>query len=101
MKYPPIRELFYLRKGRIKFKVLGKEFVADDECVIDIPRFAPHSMEVLEHSELYDLGGQSWWSMFFQSLQYIRTKAPERDNEETLEALKKRYDIPIKSIGMK
>ena len=101
VKYPPLRELLYLRKGRIRFKVLGKEFVADDECVVDIPRFAPHSMEVLEHSELYDLGGQSWWSMFLQSLQYVRTKAPERDNEETVEALKKRYDIQVRSIGMK
>ena len=101
VKYPPLRELLYLRKGKIKFTVLGREFVADDECVVDIPRFAPHSMEVLEPSELYDMGGQSWWSMFLQSVQSIRANAPERDTPETIEALKKKYDIPILSIGRK
>ena len=93
VKYPPLRELFYLRKGKVKFTVLGREFIADDECVVDIPRFAPHSMEVLAHSELYDMGGQSWWSMFLQCLQSVQVNAPERYNAETIEDLKKKYAI--------
>ena len=101
VKYPPLRELFYVRKGKVKFKVFNEEFIADDECVVDIPRFAPHSMEVLEHSEIYDMGGQSWWSMFFQCLQSIKVRNPDRYTEENVEALKKKFKIQIKSIGMK
>ena len=99
--YPPLRELLYVRSGKVKFKVLGQEFIADDECVVSIPRFAPHSLEALEHSEVYDLGGQSYWSLFFQSYEYIRTKEPERLTPETVEALKKKFQVQIKSIGYK
>ncbi len=101
IKYPPLRELLYVRKGKVKFNVMGKEFIADDECVVDIPRFAPHSIEVLEHSEIYDMGGQSYWSLFFQNLESIRVKSPDRYNEENIENLKKKFDIQIKCIGLK
>ena len=102
VKYPPLRELFYVRKGKVKFKALGEEFIADDECVVDIPRFAPHSMEVLEHSEIYDLGGQSYWSIFLQTYESLRRNSPEKlEDAEYLEKLKKRYDIQIAKIGMK
>ena len=93
MKYPPLRELLYVRSGKVKFTVLGQEFIADDECVVNIPRFAPHSLEALEHSEVYDLGGQTYWSLFFQSYAYIRTKEPERLTPETVEALKKKFQV--------
>ena len=85
----------------MKFTVLGKEFVADDECVINIPRFAPHKIEVLEHSELYDLGGQSYWSLFLQCYNSIRTFHPERLTPETVDGLKKKFDVQIAKIGMK
>ena len=101
VKYPPLRELLYLRKGKIKFNVLGKEFTADDECVIDLPRLAPRSMEVLEHSELFDLSGQSWYSLFLQDYASIRAYDPDRLTPEKVEELKKHYDIQIAKIGMK
>ena len=101
VKYPPLRELLYVRSGKVKFTVLGQEFIADDECVVDIPRFAPHCMEVLEHSEIYDLGGQSCWSLFLQNYASIRKFRPEQLTPENVEQLKKRFDIQIKSIGMK
>ena len=101
VKYPPLRELFYVRSGKVKFTVLGQEFIADDECVVDIPRFAPHSMEVLAHSEIYDLGGQSYWSLFLMNYASIRKFKPEQLTPETVENLKKRFDVQIKSIGMK
>ncbi len=100
-QYPKLRELLFLRKGKVKFTVLGKEFVADDECVINIPRFAPHKIEVLEHSELYDLGGQSYWSLFLQCYNSIRTLHPERLTPETVDGLKKKFDVQIAKIGMK
>ena len=101
VKYPPLRELLYVRSGKGKFTVLGQEFIADDECVVDIPRFAPHKMEVLEHSEIYDLGGQSYWSLFFKCLEGYKVNNPERYTPENIERLKKRFDIQIASIGMK
>ena len=100
-EYPKLRELLFLRKGKVKFTVLGKEFIADDECVINIPRFAPHKIEVLEHSELYDLGGQSYWSLFLQCYNSIRTLHPERLTPETVDGLKKKFDVQIAKIGMK
>ena len=100
-KYPRLRELFYLRSGRIKFNVMGREFTADDECVIDLPRFAPRSMEVLEHSELFDLGGQSYWSLFLSNYDSVRTRTPARLENGGLDALKDKFNIPVKSIGMK
>jgi len=101
-KYPKLRELFYVRKGKVKFKVMNDEFIADDECVVDIPRFAPHSIEVLEETEMYELGGQTYWSLFLQNYESIRQRDPKRlEDPETLETLKKKFDMPIKSIGMK
>ena len=101
VKYPPLRELLYVRSGKVKFNILGKEFVADDECVVNVPRFAPHSIEALEHSEVYDLGGQSWWSLFFQNYTSIRTYDPKRLTPETIQRLKDQFHIQIESIAIK
>ena len=101
VQYPKLRELLFLRKGKVKFTVLGKEFIADDECVINIPRFAPHKIEVLEHSELYDLGGQSYWSLFLQCYESVRKFHPDQLTAEKVAELKKKFDIQIDKIGMK
>ena len=100
VKYPPLRELLYVRKGKVKFTVLGQEFVADDECLVNIPRFAPHRLEALERSEVYDLGGQSYWSLFFQGYEFLRAD-PARLTPEAVEALKQKFSIPICRIGRK
>ncbi len=101
VKYPPLKELFYVRSGKVKFSILGQEFVADDECVVVAPRYAPRSIEVLEKTELYELGGQPYWSLFLQSYASIRHYEPERLTPETVQALKDRFHIQIESIGMK
>ena len=100
-QYPSIKELFYVRSGKVKFRIMGQEFVAGDECVVIAPRFAPRSIEVLEHTELYELGGQAWWSLFLQNYASIRHYDPARLTPETLQALKERFHIPVKCIGMK
>lgn len=101
VKYSPLRELLYVRKSKVKFAVPGQKFIADDECVADVPRFTPRSIEVQEHSEICDLGGRSCRSVFLQCVQSIRVNGPERYNEENTERLKKRFGIHVKSIGMK
>ena len=69
--------------------------------VVIAPRYAPRSMEVLEKTEMYDTGGQSYWSLFLQSYEAIKHHDPARLTKETVDALKKRFDIQIESIGMK
>ena len=101
VKYPPLRELFYLRSGKVKFTICGKEFIADEECVINAPRFMPRKLEVLEKAELYDLGGQPYWSLFLQSYASIQHYDPQRLTPETVAALKKKFRIQVDRIGMK
>ncbi len=100
--YPALREVLYVRSGKVKFNIMGEEVIADRECVVDIPRFAPHSLEALEHSEVYDLGGQTMWSLFLQNYTSVRELDPERfAKPETIQELKEKFNCPIKSIGMK
>ncbi len=102
VKYPTLREEYYVRKGKVKFNIMGEEFIADDECVVNVPKFAPHSIEVLEKTEMYELGGQTQWSLFLQNYDSIKAFDPERLNDaEAMAALKKKFDVNIKSIGMK
>lgn len=100
-KYPKTRELFYVRSGEVKFKVMNDEFVADAECLVNIPKFAPHSLEALTKAEVYDLGGLTMWSLFLQEYTAIKTRDPERlAKPEVMEELKERFNCPIKRIGM-
>ena len=100
-RFPEIKELFYVRSGKVKFKIYDKEFIADGECVVIAPKFAPRSIEALERTELYELGGQSYWSLFLQNYASIQKYDPARLTPETLAALKKRFCIQIDKIGMK
>jgi mannose-6-phosphate isomerase-like protein (cupin superfamily) len=99
MKYPKNRELLYLRKGKIRFKVMNEEFVAYDECLINIPKFAPHSLQVLEKSELYDLGGLTFWSSFLHDYMSIKVNDPDRLMPEVINELKDKFNCQIKRIG--
>jgi mannose-6-phosphate isomerase-like protein (cupin superfamily) len=100
VKYPKNRELLYLRSGQIKFKVMGEEFVAYDECIINIPKFAPHSLEVLTKAELYDLGGLTFWSSFMHDYMSIKTYDPERfNNPGVISDLKEKFNCQIKCIN--
>lgn len=100
VKYPKLRELYYVRSGKIRFRVMDEEFLADNECVVDIPRFAPHSIEVLERAELYDLGGQTHWSLFLQSLESIRRNDPARlEDPAAMQSLREKFGVGVASIG--
>ena len=99
--YPQIKELFYIRSGKVKFRIMGQEFIAGSECVVVAPRFAPRCLEALEHTELYELGGQAWWSLFLQNYASIRHYEPARLTAETLAELKARFHIPVAHIGMR
>jgi hypothetical protein len=102
VKFPKDRELLYVRKGEVKFKVFDDEFVADSECLVNIPKFAPHSLEALTKAEVYDMGGLTLWASFLHDYMSIKTYDPERFNKpETIEELKEKFNCQIKCIGMK
>ena len=99
-KLPRYRELLYVRSGKVRFNIMGEEVIACDECLVDIPRFAPHSLEALEESDVYDLGGLTMWSIFLQSYSSIKKYDPARlEKPETLAALKEEFNVPILSIN--
>jgi mannose-6-phosphate isomerase-like protein (cupin superfamily) len=100
-RFPETKELFYVRSGKVKFKIYDKEFIADGECVVIAPKFAPRSIEALKRTELYELGGQPYWSLFLQSYASIKKYDPARLTPETLAGLKKKFGIQIEKIGMK
>lgn len=99
-KFPVVRDLFYVRSGKVKFNIMGEEIIADDECIVNVPRFAPHSMEVLEKTEMYELGGQTMWSLFLQQYTSLLQRSPERLKDgTTLSELKKKFNVTVKSTG--
>ena len=101
VKYPTVREVLYVRSGKVKFKIYNEEFVAHDECVINIPKFAPHSLEALTEAEVYDLGGVTMWNNLLHDYISIKTYDPDRlKNPEVIEAIKAKANCPIKCIGM-
>ena len=100
VKFPKLREVFYVRKGKVRFKIYNDEFIADDECIVNVPKFAPHSIEALEYSEVYDLCAQSYWSLFLQNYDSIRTFDPERfAKPETIAALKQKFQVYVDKIS--
>jgi quercetin dioxygenase-like cupin family protein len=102
VKYPTNRELFYVRNGEVKFKIFNEEFIADSECLVNIPKFAPHSLEALTKAEVYDMGGLTLWASFLHDYMSIKTYDPERFGKpETIEELKKKFNCQIQCIGMK
>ena len=98
--YPRERELYYVRHGLAEFTVYGEKHIAKEGCIVNIPRFAPHSLKALEDSEIYDMGGKPYWFAFLQDYEAIRTYAPERlKDPEELEKLRKKFGIEVCGIG--
>jgi quercetin dioxygenase-like cupin family protein len=101
VKYPEYRELFYVRNGKVKFTICGKEYIAGKACIVNVPRLAPHSLVALEKSEVYEVHAQTHWFSFLQDYQSIRKLFPERlADPNTLISLKEKFGVQIDSIGM-
>ncbi|MDR0819805.1 MAG: hypothetical protein LBN43_09585 [Oscillospiraceae bacterium] len=102
VKFPKYRELLYVRSGEVKFTVYNDEFTVHGECLVNIPKFAPHKLTAIKKSEVYDVGGLSRWSAFLQDYTSIKTYDPARlENPETLETLRNRFGVNVKSISYK
>ncbi|NLO47800.1 MAG: cupin domain-containing protein [Clostridiales bacterium] len=102
VKYPKERDLLYVRNGEVKFTVYDETFIAPPESIINIPKFAPHSLEALTTAEVYDLGGQTLWASFLHDYMSIKTYDPERfEKTETIANLKAGFNCQIERVGMK
>ena len=100
--YPSAQELYYINKGEIKFKVYDTEFTAGQDCLVKIPKYAPHSMEALKQSAIYDVGGLTKWQAFLGDYVSVKKYDPERlKDDAAMAALRKKYGCNIKSIGRK
>jgi mannose-6-phosphate isomerase-like protein (cupin superfamily) len=100
--YPSAQELYYINQGSVKFKVYDEEFVAGPDCLVKIPKFAVHSLEALEKSAIYDLGGLTEWYALLGDYMSIKKREPEKLKDAyAMSALKAKYGCQIKSFGYK
>ena len=100
--YPTVQELFYVTEGKVQFKVYDEVFTAGPNCLVKIPKYAPHSLVALEKSAMYDLGGQTQWFALLQDWESIKKyDAPRANNPDTMDALKDKFGCMIQSYGMK
>jgi mannose-6-phosphate isomerase-like protein (cupin superfamily) len=99
--FPAYRELYYVREGEIRFKIFDDEFIAYKECLVDIPKYLPHSIEALTKSAMYDMGGMTCWYDFLHDYTTLLKKYPDRAKDPAvIESLKKLDGCQIKSFGL-
>ncbi len=74
-------ELYYVAKGKVCFTVEGEEYLATDECLVHIPPYHKHTIEVLEDSEVFDYGGETFTMDLLEDYNAIKTNTPEKLND--------------------
>jgi len=86
-------ELFLVEKGAVKLTVMGEEYIARADSVIDIPPYYPFTIEVLEDdSIIYDLDCSAHMLSMLEDLQSVRKNDPHRiDTPEKLHAFMEKY----------
>jgi hypothetical protein len=95
-EYPANPELFYITEGEVEFTVYGSKYVAHQDCLVKIPKFAPRSMTALSDAKMYDLGGLTMWYLLL--LDYSALDTAKRSDKEAVARLKAQYGCCIKSI---
>ncbi|NLO47362.1 MAG: cupin domain-containing protein [Clostridiales bacterium] len=94
-------ELYYVTEGEVKFTVYGKEFIAHEDCLVKIPKLAPHSVVALSDSAMYDLGGLTMWYLFLTDYTaLIKNKSEKLGDAAFMKELKAKYGCEIKSFGI-
>ena len=99
--FPTLPELFYVTEGTVKFKVYGEEYTAFPDCLVKIPKLAPHSLIAETDAAMYDLAGLTCWYGFLHDLSAIKKSDPGKAKDpEFLKELRAATDCMIKSIGV-
>ncbi len=98
--YPfPEPNLFYIRSGRIKFNVLGEEFEATDDCLVHIPPYAKHFLEVLEDAKVYDCGCSARLLDLLEDIESLKAYSPEKlEDAEYMKKFMRRYECFVTSV---
>ncbi|MDR0819468.1 MAG: cupin domain-containing protein [Oscillospiraceae bacterium] len=100
LDFPTNPELFYVTEGNVKFKVYDEEFTAYPDCLVKIPKLAPHSIVAESNAAMYDLAGLTCWYDFLHDYDALHTNSPERAKDaEVIKALKAKTGCFIKSFG--
>ena len=98
--YPGHRSLIYLTDGAVEVKIYDDEFVADKECLIDIPKNLKYTIKAKTDAKMYEVGGLSGWYNFMHDYTAVKKNNPDKFNDEKYIAdLKKKNQIFIKSCG--
>jgi quercetin dioxygenase-like cupin family protein len=75
----PEWELYYIAGGKIKFQILEEEFVASSDCLVHIPPYHRHEIEVLEDgSEMYDMGCAPLILSMLEDIASLKEAGPEK-----------------------
>jgi mannose-6-phosphate isomerase-like protein (cupin superfamily) len=100
--FPALAEMYYVREGEIEFTVYDETFTAYKECVVKIPKYAPHRIVAKTDAVIYDVAGFTRWYAYFQDRESILKYAPDRaEKPETWDALRKKYGCQIASADHK
>jgi len=99
--YPGVQDLFYVQSGKVKFTIYGEEHIAEKDCLVKLPKYAPRSFEVLEPTHMYDVGGVTRWYALLQDFKALKKFEPEKATKEAFDEMRKRYGCQITEFGKK
>lgn len=74
--------LLYVESGKLEVKIMGQSYIAEGDCLIDIPPYHTYDIRVLENAVVYDYGGETDLMALLEDLKSVHTYAPERIAEK-------------------
>jgi len=98
-EYPLIQDLFYVTGGKIRFTVYDETFVAEKDCLVKIPKYAPRKFEVLEQASMYDVGGVTRWYALLQDFTALKKVAPEKADKAAFDEMRSRFGCYVRAYG--
>lgn len=99
--YPVTQDLYYIQSGKVKFNIYGEEYTVAKDCLVKIPKYAPRSFEVLEPTDMYDIGGLTRWYALLQDFTALKKYEPAKATTEAFEEMRKKYGCGVKTFGKK
>lgn len=75
-------EPYYVKEGALEVEVMGEKFIAGPNTLVRIPNFHPHTIRALEHTKLYDYGGETHLMAMLEDLESIKKYQPEKLQDE-------------------
>lgn len=94
---------FYVAKGRAKFTVMGEEFEAGEHCLVHIPPYHIHKVEILaDGTEIYDMNTEAYLLSLLEDHESVKARTPELlEDPAYVTALKERFGCYMTAMGKK